>query len=190
MPEFIFNPELGETFAEALTIKGNPLSNQDWYKKKAPVTKILFDYTVAHWAFTEARFRLHHKIVMEDKIKDLVRLEDKIKLITMNDITHRRQLNENHRSFIPDWGTYTIDYADDGSPVYHILSRQMVIFCVERRKAWRILQSRVGVINHDYIAQKEIIKQIDSGEMSIEDYFNNGRGDGLEEKEELKQENV
>jgi pyruvate-ferredoxin/flavodoxin oxidoreductase len=66
----------------------------------------------------------------------------------------------------------------------------MVIFCVERRKAWRILQSRVGVINHDYIAQKEIIKQIDSGEMSIEDYFNNGRGDGLEEKEELKQENV
>jgi pyruvate-ferredoxin/flavodoxin oxidoreductase len=190
MPEFVFNPELGETFAEALTIKGNPLSNQDWYKKKAPVTKISFDYTVAHWTFTEARFRLHHKIVKEDKVKDLVRLEDKIKLITMNDITHRRHLNKNHRSFIPDWGTYTIDYADDGSPVYHVLSRQMVIFCVERRKAWRILQSRVGVINHDYIAQKEILAQIDNGELSVEDFLNNNRGEGSILKEELKQENV
>jgi len=66
----------------------------------------------------------------------------------------------------------------------------MVIFCVERRKAWRILQSRVGVINHDYIAQKEIIAQIDSGEMSVEDFLNNGRGDGSVQKEELEQENV
>ena len=33
-------------------------------------------------------------------------------------------------------------------------SRQMVLFCVERRKAWRMLQSRAGVENQDYTAQK------------------------------------
>ena len=59
--------------------------------------------------------------------------------------------------------------------VYHILSRQMVIFCVERRKAWRILLSRVGIINNDYIAQKEILAQIDNGEMSVEDFLYNRR---------------
>jgi len=89
----------------------------------------------------------------------------------------------------PVWNDTGVQ-IDDGSPVYHILSRQMVIFCVERRKAWRILQSRVGVINHDYIAQKEIIAQIDNGEISVEDFLNNGRGDGSVKKEELKQENV
>ncbi len=32
----------------------------------------------------------------------------------------------------------------------------MVLFCVERRKAWRLMQSRVGVINPDYEAQKAV----------------------------------
>ena len=119
MPEFIFNPQLGETYSEAISIKGNPHSNKDWYSKKAPVSKTAYDYTVAHWAFTEARFRLHHKVVPEEKIDGLVRLEDKIKLIVMNDIIHRHYLDKSHRSYIPEWGTYTIDYADDGKPVYH-----------------------------------------------------------------------
>ncbi len=32
----------------------------------------------------------------------------------------------------------------------------MVLFCVERRKAWRLLQSRAGVANPDYEAQKAV----------------------------------
>ncbi|MEE9117640.1 MAG: thiamine pyrophosphate-dependent enzyme, partial [Calditrichia bacterium] len=188
MPEFVFNPQLGETYQETMNIKGNPLSNKDWYSKKAPVTKVLFDYTVAHWAFSEARFRLHHKIVKEDKVKDLIRLEDIIKLVMMNDITQRKHLEKNHRSYIPDRGVYTIDYADDGSPVYHILSRQMVIFCVERRKAWRILQSRAGIENKDYLAQKELLTKIDKGELSVEDFLNNNVDVGITEKVQLEKE--
>ena len=30
------------------------------------------------------------------------------------------------------------------------VSRQMVLFAVERRKAWRMLQSKAGVVNKDY----------------------------------------
>jgi pyruvate-ferredoxin/flavodoxin oxidoreductase len=169
MPEFIFDPRLGENYAEALTVKGNPNPENDWWTKRAPVTKTPFTYTVAHWAFTEARFRLHHKIVKE--VTGLVRLEDKLQLITMNDIVHRRHLDPAHRAFIPDWGVYTIDYDDAGQPVYHTLSRQMVIFCVERRKAWRLLQSKAGIANKDYQAQKELLTRINSGELTAQDFL-------------------
>jgi len=47
----------------------------------------------------------------------------------------------------------------------------MVIFCVEWHKAWRILQSRAGVENQDYIAQKELLAKIDAGEMTVEEFF-------------------
>ncbi|RMF67524.1 MAG: oxidoreductase, partial [Calditrichaeota bacterium] len=177
MPEFIFDPQLGETYQEALSIKGNPSHKSDWYIKKAPVTKTPYAYTVAHWAFTEARFRLHHKVVKEDAVKNLIRLEDKLQLVTMDDVVHRRYLNKAHRSYIPDWGVYAVDYAEDGSPVYHILSRQMVIFCVERRKAWRILQSRAGIVNEDYLAQKELLARLDSGELTVEEALR-GQSDG------------
>ncbi len=169
MPEFVFDPQQGETYQEAFSVKGNPTPKKDWYSKKSPVTKIAYDYTPAHWAFTEARFRLHHKIVKPEAVEGLINLDDKLPLITMADITHRRFLDKNHRSYIPDRGVYAIDYADDGSPVYHILSRQMVVFCVERRKAWRIMQSRAGIVNEDYLAQKERLAKIDSGELAVDE---------------------
>ncbi len=48
-----------------------------------------------------------------------------------------------HRSFIPDFGVY-ITFDQDGKTIYYALSRQLVMFCVERRKAWRMLQSKAG----------------------------------------------
>ena len=189
MPEFVFDPQLGETYTEALNIKGNPAHDRDWYENRAPVTKQRYTYTVAHWAFTEARFRLHHKIAKEEAVRELTLLEDKLLLITMDDIVHRRFLDSNHRSYIPDRGVYAIDYADDGSPRYHILSRQMVIFCVERRKAWRLLQSKAGIENKDYIAQKELLAKIDRREWTVEAFLKSRRADetGMEspKQEEL-----
>ena len=44
------------------------------------------------------------------------------------------------------------------------LSRQMVLFCVERRKAWRMLQSRAGVRNVDYEAQKAVRAALEAEE--------------------------
>lgn len=171
MPEFVFDPRLGETYQEAFTVKGNPEHDRDWWTKRAPVTKTPYLYTTAHWCFTEARFRLHHKIVKKEAVAEFVRLEDKLQLITMNDIVHRRHLDPTHRAFIPDWGVYTVDYDDNGQPVYHTLSRQMVVFCVERRKSWRVMQSRAGVVNKDYAAQKELLAQIDTGKLTVQDFL-------------------
>ena len=56
-PEFVFNPRLGETYQEALDLKGNPNAKGDWYKTRFKSTGERYRYTVAHWCATEARFR-------------------------------------------------------------------------------------------------------------------------------------
>ncbi|RLD24886.1 MAG: oxidoreductase, partial [Bacteroidetes bacterium] len=169
MAEFVYNPSGGERYEDILNIKTNQAYNRDWATKMAPVTRKKYTFTVAHFTFTEARFRLHHKIVKPEAVKGMMSLEDKIEFVTMNDLIHRYHTDPNHRSFIPDFGIYTIDYDVDGNEVYHILSRQMVAFVVERRKAWRILQSRVGVENKDYSEQRELLARMDKDELTIAD---------------------
>jgi len=171
MPEFIFNPDLGETGPEAYKLKGNPNVDRDWYQKNIGKTREKYIYTVAHWALTEARFRRHHKKVSADQVKGLVNLDDMLLRISQSDVRKRRFLDPDHRAHITDWGVYLVDYAADGTPVYHILSRQMVLFCVERRKAWRMLQSRAGLVNKDYQAQMKILKDFDEGKIEQEKFF-------------------
>ena len=43
----------------------------------------------------------------------------------------------------------------------------MVLFAVERRKAWRMLQSKAGVANKDYLAQKAFLAKLDKGEVQL-----------------------
>jgi pyruvate-ferredoxin/flavodoxin oxidoreductase len=169
MPEFVMNPMNGETYFDALDIKTNQHSASDWAVKMAPVTRQKYIMTAAHWAFSEARFRLHFKKVKAEKVEGMVELMEMLDKVTMNDVIHRNHVNENHRAFIPDFGVYTIDYDTNGNPVYYILSRQLVIFNVERRKAWRMLQSRAGIQNADYQAQKELLNKMDNEEMSYEE---------------------
>jgi pyruvate-ferredoxin/flavodoxin oxidoreductase len=52
---------------------------------------------------------------------------------------------------------------------YYAVSRQMVLFAVERRKAWRMLQSKAGVVNKDYAAQKSFLAKLDKGEIPLAD---------------------
>jgi pyruvate-ferredoxin/flavodoxin oxidoreductase len=47
--------------------------------------------------------------------------------------------------------------------------RQTVLFAVERRKAWRMLQSKAGVANKDYQAQKALLAKLDKGELQLAD---------------------
>ena len=69
-PEFVFNPRLGETYQEALDIKGNPSIDMDWYETKFKGTTESYRYTVAHWCATEARFRNHLKKIRLEKEDD------------------------------------------------------------------------------------------------------------------------
>ena len=75
---------------------------------------------------------------------------------------------------------------NNGRFSYMTLSRQMVLYCIERRKAWRLLQSKAGIVNLDYQAQCALLKKVDDGDISQEDFFDNAQQFFEEELEVLK----
>jgi len=168
MPEFVFNPRRGETSQEAFDLKGNPNGDRDWWRPKYASTGEEYNYTVAHWAITEGRFRKHVKSISEEEAKGLRLFDDMLALITQDDVQNRRVFDPNHRSFVPNFGCY-IKAEINGKFKYFAVSRQMVLFGVERRKAWRMLQSKAGVVSKDYVAQKALLAKADKGEISLAD---------------------
>src|SRR5262249_14757980 len=153
-PEFVFNPRLGETYAEALDLKGNPAIDLDWYETKFKASNESYRYTVAHWCATEARFRNHLKKIRKEDAAKLISLEKKLVRIPQEDVVTRRCLDPNHRAYVPDFGVYIRVQGSNGDSEYRTVSRQLVLFCVERRKAWRMLQSKAGIENREYKAQR------------------------------------
>ncbi|MGB9407856.1 MAG: thiamine pyrophosphate-dependent enzyme, partial [Terracidiphilus sp.] len=173
VPEFVFNPRLGETYQEALDIKGNPSIDLDWYETKNKLTGETSHYTVAHWCVTEARFRNHLKKIKPEAAAALIPLDNMLVRITQQDVVYRRYLTPGHRAFIPDFGVY-ITYEENGKTEYRAISRQLVMFCVERRKAWRMLQSKAGIVNKEYAAQRDLLAEVDSGKLPLEDLLARG----------------
>ena len=49
-----------------------------------------------------------------------------------------------------------------------------MLFCVERRKAWRLLQSKAGIVNKEYIAQRALLTDVDAGTLSKDEFFSRG----------------
>jgi pyruvate-ferredoxin/flavodoxin oxidoreductase len=169
-PEFVFNPRLGETYSEALDIKGNPSPDLDWYETKNKVTGETSHYTVAHWCVTEARFRNHLKKIKPEAATKLIPLDNMLVRITQQDVVYRRYLTPGHRAFIPDFGVF-IQYEEHGKTEYRAISRQLVMFCVERRKAWRMLQSKAGIQNKEYAAQRDLLAEVDAGKLPLEEFL-------------------
>jgi pyruvate-ferredoxin/flavodoxin oxidoreductase len=184
VPEFVFNPRLGETYSEALDLKGNPSLDLDWYETKDKVTGKLRRYTVAHWCTTEARFRNHLKKVKPEAAAKLIPLDDMLVRVTQQDVVYRYYLNPQHRAFIPDFGV-SIEVESEGKTTTYALSRQLVMFCVERRKAWRMLQSKAGVVNREYMAQKAVLADVAAGKIAQEELFARG-AELVREKMEAK----
>src|SRR5919201_307311 len=170
-PEFVFNPQLGETYPEALDLKGNPSIDMDWYETKFKGANESYRYTVAHWCATEARFRNHLKKIKEADAQKLIPLDNMLARITQQDVVYRRHLVPTHRAYVPDFGVYIKIQGANGEIEYRTLSRQLVLFCVERRKAWRLLQSKAGVENREYKAQRSLLADVDAGRISKEDFF-------------------
>jgi pyruvate-ferredoxin/flavodoxin oxidoreductase len=166
MPEFVFNPRNGETSQEAFSLQGNPSSNRDWWRTKYKLNGEEYNYTVAHWALTEGRFRKHLKSIKEEEAREMIHFDDMLIFITQDDVIYRRVFNLSHRSCVPNFGVY-IKAEINGKMKYYAVSRQMVLFAVERRKAWRMLQSKAGVVNKDYLAQKALLKKLDGGEVPL-----------------------
>jgi pyruvate-ferredoxin/flavodoxin oxidoreductase len=170
-PEFVFNPRLGESYQEALDIKGNPSIDMDWYETKFKGSGEPYRYTVAHWCATEARFRNHLKKIKADEAARLIPLENMLVRITQQDVVYRRYLVPTHRSFVPDFGVFIKVPGTNGAAEYRSISRQLVLFCVERRKAWRMLQSKAGIENREYKAQRALLSDVDAGRISQPDFF-------------------
>jgi pyruvate-ferredoxin/flavodoxin oxidoreductase len=170
-PEFVFNPRLGEIYQEALDVKGNPSIELDWYETKFKTTGETYRYTVAHWCATEARFRNHLKKIKKENADQLIPLENMLVRITQQDVVYRRHLVPDHRAFVPDFGVYIKVPGHNGDAEYRAISRQLVLFCVERRKAWRMLQSKAGIANREYRAQRSLLADVDVGKVSKEDFF-------------------
>ena len=119
----------------------------DWYEAKFKSTNEPYRYTVAHWCATEARFRNHLKKIKKEDAEKLIPLENMLVRITQQDVVYRRYLVPDHRSYVPDFGVYIKVQGPNGDVEYRSMSRQLVLFCVERRKAWRMLQSKAGIEN-------------------------------------------
>jgi pyruvate-ferredoxin/flavodoxin oxidoreductase len=173
-PEFVFNPRLGETYQEALDLKGNPSIELDWYETKFKQGNEPYRYTVAHWCATEARFRNHLKKISSEEAARLIPLENMLVRITQQDVVYRRYLRQEHRSYVPDFGVYIKVPGPNQEIEYRSLSRQLVLFCVERRKAWRLLQSKAGIRNKEYLAQRSILADFDAGKLSNDELFARG----------------
>lgn len=173
-PEFIFNPRLGETYHETLDLKGNPSIDMDWYETKLKGGGEAFRFTVAHWCATEARFRNHLKKIKKDEAEKLIPLENMLVRVTQQDVVYRRHLISEHRAYVPDFGVYITIQGSNGDAEYRAISRQLVLFCVERRKAWRMLQSKAGIENREYKAQRSLLADVDAGKISREELISRG----------------
>jgi len=168
MPEFVFNPRKGETSQESFDLKGNPTPERDWWRTKYALDGQEYNFTVAHWALSEGRFRKHVKSITEEQAAKLTLLDHMLLFIAQDDVVHRRVFDPKHRSFVTNFGCY-IKAEEHGKMKYYAVSRQMVLFAVERRKAWRMLQSKAGIRNKDYLAQKSLLAKIDKGEIPLVD---------------------
>ena len=162
VPQFIFDPTKGEMYSEIMNLGGNPNPDRDWYQKVSKKTGRKYAYTVAHYATTEARFRRHFKPAKD--LEGTVPLGQILNVVTQNDVISRNVFDVEHLSFVPDFGVTIETEDEEGNVRTLLLSRLMVLFCVERRRSWRMLQSRAAVTNVDYEAQKSVRKTLEADE--------------------------
>jgi len=110
--------------------------------------------------------------VKKEEADKLISLENMLVRITQQDVVYRRYLHPEHRSYVPDFGVYIkVQGAKDVE--YRTLSRQLVLFCVERRKAWRMIQSKAGIENREYKAQRSVLADVDAKKIPMADFFAN-----------------
>ncbi|MBK7672823.1 MAG: 2-oxoacid:acceptor oxidoreductase family protein [bacterium] len=174
IPEFTFNPGRGETYREAVELKGNPAHEKDWWETALASTGDKVRYTVAHYAVTEARFRQHVRKVDAAKAESMIALDDILTLLTQDDVVHRRVFDPKNAAYVPDFGVWIKAENHEGKAGLYALSRQMVLLCVERRKAWRLLQSKAGLDNREYRAQRVLLAKLAAGELKRDDFLAGG----------------
>ena len=126
----------------------------------------------------------------------MIHLDDMLVRITQDDVVNRRYSIKEHLSYIPDFEVAIQVDTGKEAMQWMSLSRQMVLYCVERRKAWRLLQSKAGIDNLDYQAQRSLLKKQDEGSLERAEFLAStgelfaGRIGRIESGEEERSEEV
>ncbi len=59
-----------------------------------------------------------------------------------------------------------ITVEENGKPRRHSQGRQLIMFCVARRKSRRMLQSTAGIKNREYEAQRQLLESLGAGKIN------------------------
>jgi pyruvate-ferredoxin/flavodoxin oxidoreductase len=97
-------------------------------------------------------------------------MDDILIRLVQQDIVNRRYLDPDHRPFVPDRGVYIEADGTGDKAVFYLVSRQRMLFCVEGRKSWRMLQSRAGIAGNDGMVHKALLAKVDSGEIPMANF--------------------
>lgn len=86
-PYLVFDPDAGETFADCLSLDGNPALDQSWpaytleYVDDAGESRTMeLPLTIADWAATEARFKKHFKPLRAEEADDALPFHEYLEL--------------------------------------------------------------------------------------------------------------
>ncbi len=162
-PLFRYNPDLGVTFSECVSLEGNPNLDADWvtynldYVDEAGEKKTLtLPLTFADFALSEGRFSKQFKKAPPETWND--------NMVLLGDFL---DLSEDERTgkFPYIW---TVDKKNRLLRV--LVSVEMVLSCEERRNFWQQLKDIAGLnrpmVNEETIANRvrqELIQQLSAG---------------------------
>jgi pyruvate-ferredoxin/flavodoxin oxidoreductase len=137
-PLFKYDPDLGVTFSECVSLEGNPAMDTDWpeytlvYKDGEGIEqKMVLPFTFADFALTEGRFaKQFKKAPPETWNEDMVALTDFLKL------------SEDERD-----GKFPYIWAVDKKNRLQrvIVSQELVKSCQERQNFWKQLKNVAGL---------------------------------------------
>ena len=80
MPEFVFNPRNGETSQEAFDLKGNPSAEPRLVAHEVQIHRRRIQLHRRALGLTEGRFRKHVKAIKEEEARELIPLDDMLRL--------------------------------------------------------------------------------------------------------------
>ena len=170
MPEFVFNPRKGETVTGGLRPQGQPEHRPRLVAHEIRQQRRGVQFQRRRTGrITEGRFRKHVKAIKEEEAAQARSPSTTCCSSSRRTTSFTAACSTRSTAASSRTSAATSRPRTNGKFSYYAVSRQMVLFAVERRKAWRMLQSKAGVVNKDYLAQKALLAKLDKGEIALAD---------------------
>jgi len=152
-PFLTYDPDAGDSLADCLSLEGNPAVDSDWptYEIKyldEDGTEQLIEvpFTIADWAATEARFKVHFKELPKDVYEYSVPFAEYLRL--------PKEEREHKTAFI-----FTVNKKRQLRRLR--VSKEMVFLAEERLQHWRQLREMAGVVVSD-VARNTVSDEIEA----------------------------